>query len=84
MLKMTGVKLEQISDTDKYLFVKKGLKGGDFILLRVMLKQIINTWMIMTLKNCQNLYVTLIWTICMVGDWVNIFLMADLSGKKCQ
>ena len=44
MLKMTGVKLEQISDTDKYLFVKKGLKGGNFILLRVMLKQIINTW----------------------------------------
>ena len=29
MLKMTGVKLEQISDTDKYLFVKKGLKGGN-------------------------------------------------------
>ena len=26
---MTGVKLEQISDTDKYLFVKKGLKGGN-------------------------------------------------------
>ena len=29
MLKMTGVKLKQISDTDKYLFVKKGLKGGN-------------------------------------------------------
>ena len=28
MLKMTGVKLEQISDIDKYLFIKKGLKGG--------------------------------------------------------
>ena len=28
MLKLTGVKLEQISDTDKYLFVEKGLTRG--------------------------------------------------------
>ena len=28
MLKMTGVKLEQIPDIDKYLFIKKGRKGG--------------------------------------------------------
>ena len=28
MLKMTGVKLENISDIDKYLFIEKGLKGG--------------------------------------------------------
>ena len=28
MLKMTGVKLEQISETDKYLFIEKGLRGG--------------------------------------------------------
>ena len=28
MLKMTGVKLETISDTDKYLFIEKGLRGG--------------------------------------------------------
>ena len=27
MLKMTGVKLEKISDVDKYLFIKKGLRG---------------------------------------------------------
>ena len=27
MLKMTGVKLEKISDIDKYLFIEKGLKG---------------------------------------------------------
>ena len=25
---MTGVKLEKISDIDKYLFIKKGLRGG--------------------------------------------------------
>ena len=28
MLKMTGVKLEKISDIDKYLFTEKGLGGG--------------------------------------------------------
>ena len=28
MLKMTGVKLEKISDIDRYLFIEKGLRGG--------------------------------------------------------
>ena len=28
MLKMTGVKLEKISDIDKYLFIEKGLRGA--------------------------------------------------------
>ena len=28
MLKMTGVKLKKISDIDKYLFIKKGSRGG--------------------------------------------------------
>ena len=28
MLKMTGVKLEKVSDIHKYLFIEKGLKGG--------------------------------------------------------
>ena len=28
MLKMTGIKLEKISDIDKYLFTEKGLRGG--------------------------------------------------------
>ena len=28
MLKTTGVKLEKISDIDKYLFIEKGLRGG--------------------------------------------------------
>ena len=28
MLKMSGVKLEKISDIDKYLFIEKGLRGG--------------------------------------------------------
>ena len=28
MLKMTGVKLEKISDIDVYLFIEKRMKGG--------------------------------------------------------
>ena len=28
ILKATGVKLEKISDIDKYLFIEKGLRGG--------------------------------------------------------
>ena len=28
MLKMTGIKLEKISDTDKHLFIEKGTRGG--------------------------------------------------------
>ena len=28
MLKMTDVKLEKISNNDKYLFIEKGLRGG--------------------------------------------------------
>ena len=28
MLKMTGIELEKISDTDKYLFIERGTRGG--------------------------------------------------------
>ena len=45
-----------------------------------MQKPITNTWMITTLKNRQHLYLTWIWMICMVGQWVSIFLMVGLSG----
>ena len=34
MLKMTGVKLEKISDIDKYLFIEKGLRGGIFYIAK--------------------------------------------------
>ena len=34
MLKMTGVKLEKISDIDKYLFIEKGLRRISYIAKR--------------------------------------------------
>ena len=51
MLKMTAIKLEKISDIDKYLFEEE-----EFLtLLKDLLKQIISTSMIMILKNRQHL-----------------------------
>ena len=55
MLKMTGVKLEKISDINKYLFIEKGWMEEFLTFLKDMLKQITNTWKIITLKNRQNL-----------------------------
>ena len=47
MLKMTGIELKLISDIDMHLFVEKGKTGirqEVFLrLLKVMIKQIINT-----------------------------------------
>ena len=34
MLKMTGIKLEKISETDKYLFIEKGLRRGIFYIAK--------------------------------------------------
>ena len=33
-LKMTGVKLEKITDTDMYLFIEKGLRGGIYYIAK--------------------------------------------------
>ena len=56
MLKMTGVRLEKIVDIDMYLFIEKRIREEEFFtVLRDMLKQIKNTWKVMTLKNRQNL-----------------------------
>ena len=55
MLKMTGIELKLISDIDMHLFVEKGKTGVRqevFLrLLKVMIKQIINTWNDMILIN---------------------------------
>ena len=43
ILKMTGVKLEKISDIDQYLFIEKRLRGGISYIAKDMQKQTINT-----------------------------------------
>ena len=43
MLKMNGVKLEKISDIDKYLFIEKDQEEEFLTFLKDMLRQIINT-----------------------------------------
>ena len=59
ILKMTGLELEKISDTDKYLFIEKELRGGISFIAKRYAKANNNTLMTMTLKNCQNLSRTL-------------------------
>ena len=34
MLKMTGIKLEKISDIDKYLFIEKETRGGVYYIAK--------------------------------------------------
>ena len=51
MLKMTGIKLEKISDIDRYLFIEKVWEEEFLILLKDTQKQIINTHKIIILKN---------------------------------
>ena len=82
MLKTTDTELEKISDNDKYLFIEKGLEKEFLILLKDLLKQIMDIAQIMILKNHQHLYHTLTRIIYMVGQRVNIFLMVVLKVKK--
>ena len=68
MLKMTGVKLDLISDTDIYFFVEKGMRRVFLIFARGIAKLITNTW------NCMIL-------VCQVmSQLVYISLTVDLNG----
>ena len=80
MLKMTCVKLEKISDIDMYLFIEKGLRGGiSYIAKRC--SEANNKYM----KNHDPTKPSIIIEHLdknnfMVGKWVVIFLMVNLSG----
>ena len=80
MLKMTDVKLEKISRIDMYLFKKNDWEEEFLILLNDTVKQITNTWKIIIQQTRPNTLNILIKIICMDEQWVDIFLMVDLSG----
>ena len=77
---MTGVKLEKISDIDKYLLIEKRLTGGISYIAKRYAKANIKYMNDYDPKSCHHLYHTLTWIIYMIGKWVSIFLMSDLNG----
>ena len=68
MLKMTGIELELISDTDMHLFIEKGMRGGISYIAKRHTKQIINTQKIMIVAKKVCLLCIWIEIICMVGQ----------------
>ena len=80
MLKTTKIKLEQISDIDKYLFLEKGLRGG--------ISYICKRFSEANNKDIKNSDTTkpskyIMYfdkTTYMDGQWVDIFLVVDLNG----
>ena len=54
MLKMTGIELKLISDNDMDLFIEKGIRGDILKSVKDLVKQIINTWQIMTVVKKVN------------------------------
>ena len=64
-----------------YIYLLKNKWEEVFLtLLEDTIKQIINTWNVMTIKVQVNVFFIWIQTIYIVGQWVDIFPMADLNG----
>ena len=82
MLKMTKVELEEISDPDKYMFLKKEWEVELVISIKDIVKQIMNIVKIMIKKNLKIILSTLTWIIYMDMQWVNTYQIADLNGLK--
>ena len=80
MSKMTDIKLEKISDIDKYLFIEKRLSWGISYIAKIYAKANNKYMNDYDPKNSQHLYHTLTWIIFVVGQWVSIFLMKGLNG----
>ena len=67
MLKMAGVKLEKISDIDKYFFLEKELKWRTCYIAKRYAKANNKHMNDFEPKNRQLLYHTLTWVIFMAG-----------------
>ena len=71
---MTGVGLEKMSDIDMYLFIEKGLRGGISYIAKRYAKANNKYMKEYDPKKLSKFLIS------MVGPWVVIFLMVDLSG----
>ena len=67
MLKITKIELNFISDIDMHLFIEKGMEVVFHILLKNIVKQIINTWSVMIVAKKVNTLLILMQIIYMVG-----------------
>ena len=80
MLKMTNIKLEKISDIDKYLFIEKGLRGGISYIAKRHAKANNKYTENYDLKKPSTFITYLDMNNYMVEQCVNIFLMENFGG----
>ena len=80
MLRMNRIKLELISETDKHLFIEKGLRGGISYICKRFSEASNKHMKIVNLQKKANSLWFLMKSIYMARVWVNIFLVENLSG----
>ena len=80
MWKITGERLEKISDIDRYLFIEKGLRGGISYITKRYAKASNKYMNNCDPKNPSTFISYLTWIIYMVGKWVSVLLMRDVNG----
>ena len=80
MLKMSSVKLEKISNIDKYLFIEKGLRGGISYIAKRHAKANNKYTENYDLKKPSTFITYLDMNNYMVEQCVNIFLMENFGG----
>ena len=73
-------KTRKISDIDKYLFIQKELKGGISYIAKRYAKANNKRMNDYDPKKSLTFKIDLDMIVCVVGQWVGIFLMVDLSG----
>ena len=72
MLKITDIKLEKISNINKYLFIEKGLRGG--------ISYIAKRYAKANNKYLNDYDPKWVSSLCEYLQWVNIFIVVDLNG----
>ena len=80
MLTKTKIELEKMSDIDKYLFIEKWTRGGVSYIAKIYAKANNKYMNDYDLEKASTFITYLDKNNFMVGQWVNIFLMKNLSG----